>query len=303
MECPECKTEVVAGKKVCSDCGYPVMLSQQDVEKNETSVPKVLASKSEKKKTSWLVLIGLLAIAGWLISTQITIFSVPPIGAVPEGRTLIISRMDKTNFIDSADAMCERIQDGVNLLCRGMALVAISEKATIYLRLPYIEAFYLISTNGKTYTQASTDAAAEPEPIAAPSTVVLSDTPAVEDSVSDTPHDSVVAVVKNWQEIKRNAFVNKDSSELSSVLTGQALADTEGGVNWWSNNGNFYAIELHSLDVIKVEMLTPTQATVLAKISETKDNSVQGRKMSTYEATYTLEKVGGVWRISKIKAD
>lgn len=213
--------------------------------------------------------------------------------------------MDKTNFIDSADAMCERIQDKVNLLCRGMALVAITEKATIYLRLPYIESFYLLSTNGKTYTQPSTEAVAVPDeqPIAAPSTVVLADSPAVEAPASDTPNDSVVAVVKNWQEIKRNAFVNKDSSELSSVLTGKALADTEGGVNWWSSNGNFYAIELHSLDVIKVEMLTPTEATVVAKISETKDNSVQGRKTSTYEATYTLEKAGDVWRISKMEAD
>lgn len=83
--------------------------------------------------------------------TQLTIFVVPPIGAIPEGKTLIISRMNKTDFIDSADAMCERMQDGVNLLCRGMLLGAIVKNSTVYLKLPYMEWLYLVSTGGKTY--------------------------------------------------------------------------------------------------------------------------------------------------------
>ena len=53
--------------------------------------------------------------------------------------------------IDSADAMCLRIQDGVNLLCRGMVLGQILENATIYLRLPYSRTLYLISTGGAEY--------------------------------------------------------------------------------------------------------------------------------------------------------
>lgn len=85
--------------------------------------------------------------------TQVTIFVIQPIGAVPEGRTLIISRMNKTEFIDSADAMCERLQGGVNLLCRGAILGAIAEKSTVYLRLPYSEWLYRISTGGKEYNK------------------------------------------------------------------------------------------------------------------------------------------------------
>lgn len=83
--------------------------------------------------------------------TQFTIFVVPPIGAVPEGKTLIISRLNKTKFVDSSDAMCERTQGGVSLLCRGILLGAVVEKATIYFRLPYSERLYLISTDGKIY--------------------------------------------------------------------------------------------------------------------------------------------------------
>ena len=83
--------------------------------------------------------------------TQITIFVVPPIGAVPEGRTLIIMRHNKMKFIDSADGMCERIQGGVSIFCRLMMLGLVTKEATIILRLPYSAWLYSISTGGITY--------------------------------------------------------------------------------------------------------------------------------------------------------
>lgn len=86
-----------------------------------------------------------------ILSTQFTLFVVQPIGAVPEGRTLVISRLNNGKFIDSADAMCERLMDGVSLFCRAMTIGAVAEKATIYARLPYSSTLYSISTNGKTY--------------------------------------------------------------------------------------------------------------------------------------------------------
>ena len=95
-----------------------------------------------------LVLIAALSVVTY---TQITIFVIPPIGAVPEGRTLVISRLNKTEFVDSADAMCERMQGGVSLLCRGLLLGAVAQKSTIYFRLSYSEWLYSISTGGKKY--------------------------------------------------------------------------------------------------------------------------------------------------------
>jgi hypothetical protein len=86
-----------------------------------------------------------------VIYTQITIFVIPPIGALPEGKTVVIARLNKTEFIDSPDAMCERIQGGVSILCRGMVMGAVIEKSTILLRLPYSSWLYSISTGGKTY--------------------------------------------------------------------------------------------------------------------------------------------------------
>jgi len=102
-------------------------------------------------KRKYTIAGGLIIISLVAAYTQLTIFVVQPIGALPEGRTLIISRMNKTEFIDSADAMCVRLQGGVNLLCRGAILGAIAEKSTIYLRLPYSKWLYHISTGGKEY--------------------------------------------------------------------------------------------------------------------------------------------------------
>ena len=103
------------------------------------------------KMTRNSILLIIISAVMILIYTQFTIFVVAPIGAVPEGRTLIISRLNKTDFVDSADAMCDRIQGGVSLLCRGTILGAVAEKSTIYARLPYSHSLYLFSTGGQTY--------------------------------------------------------------------------------------------------------------------------------------------------------
>ena len=91
----------------------------------------------------------MLVIFGIIAYTQLTLFVVPPIGALPEGKTVVILRLNKTNFIDSPDAMCERIQGGVSLLCRGIMLAGVFGKSKILIRPPYSESLYLISTNGK----------------------------------------------------------------------------------------------------------------------------------------------------------
>ena len=100
------------------------------------------------KKMIAIISIAILII---VFCTQITFFVVQPIGAVPEGKTLVMIRMNKTKFIDSADAMCAREMGGVSLLCRGMMMAAVVNKGTIIFRLPYSEFLYSISTDGKDY--------------------------------------------------------------------------------------------------------------------------------------------------------
>ena len=83
--------------------------------------------------------------------TQLTFFVIQPIGAVPKGKTVVMLRLNKTNFIDSADAMCTRETKSVNLLCRGMMMGVVLNKATILVKLPYSKVLYDISTDSKVY--------------------------------------------------------------------------------------------------------------------------------------------------------
>ena len=101
------------------------------------------------KKITFFILASALVL--FLLSTQITLFVIQPIGALPEGKTLVIPRVGEMNFIESADALCERKAGGVSLLCRGLTLAQIA-KSKIYMRLPYSETLYLISTDGKSYS-------------------------------------------------------------------------------------------------------------------------------------------------------
>ena len=105
------------------------------------------------KNKGIILALFIFTILGIIIYTQLTLFVVPPIGALPSGKTVVILRLNKTNFIDSPDAMCERIQGGVSLLCRGTVLSGVLEKTGILMRLPYSETLYLISTNGMTYSK------------------------------------------------------------------------------------------------------------------------------------------------------
>lgn len=117
--------------------------------KNKSKEVGVSVTNKKLSITAFIVAGILCAVA----YTQLTIFVIQPIGALPEGKTLVIARLNKTEFVDSADAMCERIEGEVNLMCRIFVLGAVINKSTIYLRLPYSEWLYLISTGGKNYEQ------------------------------------------------------------------------------------------------------------------------------------------------------
>lgn len=93
------------------------------------------------------VAITIAIIAGCILvaSRTLTIFVVPPIGAIPEGRTVVITRLNKTEFIDSADAFCYRETGKVTLLCRGFALGAIAKETTIIGRFPYSKTLHTLA--------------------------------------------------------------------------------------------------------------------------------------------------------------
>ena len=121
-------------------------------EASPTSSSPGLPPIPTKKKFPWHWVAagaGVIVILSYLF---LGIFVVQPIGAVPDGRTLIIFRRSAAlNFIDSADAACQRTQGGVSLLCRMAMLGGVMQNNPILVRLPYSETLYNISTGGTRY--------------------------------------------------------------------------------------------------------------------------------------------------------
>lgn len=134
---------------------YDARMMTRDEMTDATELPVVgpaagRGTSARRTPVRVILAIGVIVFLG-LACTQVTVFVVQPIGAVPEGRTVVMSRLTNTKFIDSADAICLRIQDGVSLLCRGLVLGQVLEEANIYFRLPYSRTLYRISTGGEEY--------------------------------------------------------------------------------------------------------------------------------------------------------
>ena len=91
-----------------------------------TDEPAKEKSKKRRGYGCLLTAIILFAIA-WVI-VRPGVFTVQPIGALPEGATIIYhSRGSEMPFFSSPDGMCLQMQGSVSLLCRGVALSAASD--------------------------------------------------------------------------------------------------------------------------------------------------------------------------------
>jgi hypothetical protein len=97
-----------------------------------------------------LVVFALIGIALWFISQKTGFYSVQPIGALPEGVTLFVSRTSDEPFFNSPDATCLRKTGKVTLLCRGFALGK-SPHDRIIMRLSYWEFAYKQSIDGQEF--------------------------------------------------------------------------------------------------------------------------------------------------------
>jgi len=84
-------------------------------------------------------------LAGSILLWQVTFFVVPPIGAVPEGTTVVAWRSNFGRLLDSPDASCKRKVGAVSPLCRAAAIAAFANAHEIITRLPYSETLYDLS--------------------------------------------------------------------------------------------------------------------------------------------------------------
>lgn len=107
------------------------------------------------KKKQIIISISILAL-GLFFRIFCGIFVIQPIGAIPEGATIVYLRtgMDlHLPFISSADGLLDKSGAGVSLLGRGMMLAKVAEpiKGNEIFRIGYSETIYLWSTGGKKF--------------------------------------------------------------------------------------------------------------------------------------------------------
>lgn len=119
--------------------------------------PKDQDSTKPKSRTIGcvsLLVLGVVVLGLWILIRP-GVFTVQPIGALPEGATVIYhSRNPEMPFFSSPDGLCLEIQGSVSLLCRAMSLGAVDELADrILIRLPFMRFAYLQSTGGAEFEQ------------------------------------------------------------------------------------------------------------------------------------------------------
>lgn len=151
--CPKCGWPNAPGDLYCGNCRSSMVGvgAVQREGKGPAPSPTTEAHLGKKRGRgcSFLAVAGLGAI---LVIIYLTtgIYTVQPIGALPEGATVIVRRGSGEPFFNSPDALCLERLGYVSLLCRGMAMGQ-APTDRIILRLPYIHLAYLASTGGQEF--------------------------------------------------------------------------------------------------------------------------------------------------------
>jgi hypothetical protein len=110
-----------------------------------------------KKGTLFIVVLSFVLVCALcgLLRLSCGIFVIQPIGAIPDGVTIVYWRIGLPNlpFIASADGLLDNTGVGVSLLGRGIMLATFAETITerSIIRFGYSETLYLWSTDGKKF--------------------------------------------------------------------------------------------------------------------------------------------------------
>ncbi|MEI6776229.1 MAG: hypothetical protein WCK70_04980 [Chloroflexales bacterium] len=115
---------------------------------SDTPLPTTTPATAPRRRR-WLAPLFVAALL-LLLYTQLGLYSIQPIGALPQGDTVLVWRQGGEPFFNSPDGTCLRVQDGVSILCR-LAAMRQAPVDRVVLRLPYQHWAYLASTDGQTF--------------------------------------------------------------------------------------------------------------------------------------------------------
>jgi len=124
---------------------------QEEIINNESANKETEETRSKKSRNVFYILLSIVVII-LMISLLVRpgVFTIQPIGVLPEGVTFIYhSRNHEMPFFSSPDGLCLQMDGKVSLLCRGIALsssIDLIDRTII--KLPYIHWAYLRSTSG-----------------------------------------------------------------------------------------------------------------------------------------------------------
>jgi hypothetical protein len=119
-----------------------------DQQESQLTISEPQKTKKNKRGCLTFLLISFVIVLAIWFLVRPGVFVVQPIGALPDGITIIYhSRNPEMAFFSSPDGLCLKTQGSVSLLCRGIALGSASDLTDrIILRLPYSHWAYLQST-------------------------------------------------------------------------------------------------------------------------------------------------------------
>jgi hypothetical protein len=144
--------ELFGTDAVCPSCSLPLVIPFPRTPTPSATTPT--SPPAKQKKRSGAATLLFLAILFGAFYFCCGIFVIQPIGAIPDGASIIYWRADfRLPFICSADGLLETSGAGVSLLGRGIFLAGIADKIKDrkILTLPYSKTLYLWSTGGKEY--------------------------------------------------------------------------------------------------------------------------------------------------------
>jgi hypothetical protein len=111
-------------------------------------------------------------------------------------------------------------------------------------------------------------------------------------------------LINKWQTVKRSAVRQRDTSGLSSVLSGKALQQQVGAIQWLTDNHKYCDTSAQSVTLDRfVEVVKGQKYTVFVQIVETnkyvddKSDEVLKETSDTKRVSYTVEKTGDRWFI------